>query len=130
MYFTYYQNRNVCWGAAGGLFGQYEIMRKKLKMTENLANRYSSDRTQWELSNEYWSAWQVLKGFQKSLHPCALDGSSLSIGSVKPCWNTWNTCALCFSYQFPAGWPWKISSTFQTFLTPCTFSNTLKPWLS
>ena len=29
------------------------MMQKKLKMTETLANEYSSDMTQQELSNEY-----------------------------------------------------------------------------
>ena len=47
-------------------------------MTETLAYGYSSESTNRELSNEY----QGLDGFQKSLHSCALDGSSLSIGRV------------------------------------------------
>ena len=46
-------------------------------MTETLAYGYSSESTQLELSNDYP---QGLDGFQKSLHPCALDESSLSIG--------------------------------------------------
>ena len=35
------------------LFSQYIIMWKPLKMTETLANGYSSESTQRELSNEY-----------------------------------------------------------------------------
>ena len=37
--------------AAGGEFYQYKM--KKRKMTETLANGYSYESTQWELSNEY-----------------------------------------------------------------------------
>ena len=50
-------------------------------MTETLANGYSSESTQRELSNEYQHDrfWMV---FQKSLHLCALDESTLSIGRV------------------------------------------------
>ena len=39
--------------AAGGQFGQYIMMQKTWKMTGTLANGYSSDSTQQELSNEY-----------------------------------------------------------------------------
>ena len=40
--------------AAGGLFGEYKNMQKILKkMTESLANGFSSESTQRELSNEY-----------------------------------------------------------------------------
>ena len=39
-----------CWY---GLFGQYKIMRKTWIMTETLANGYTSESTQRELSNEY-----------------------------------------------------------------------------
>ena len=39
--------------AASGKFGQYKIMQKTWKMTETLAYEYSSESTQWELSNEY-----------------------------------------------------------------------------
>ena len=38
---------------AGGYFGYYEMMQKTWKITETLAYRYSSESTQWELSNEY-----------------------------------------------------------------------------
>ena len=34
-------------------FGQYKIMQKTLKITETLANGYSSERSQRELSNDY-----------------------------------------------------------------------------
>ena len=34
-------------------FGQYKMMRKTWKMSETLANGYSSESTQRELSNEY-----------------------------------------------------------------------------
>ena len=40
----------------------------------------------WESSSSalLWiPTWQGLDGFQKSLHPCALDENSLSIGRVK-----------------------------------------------
>ena len=46
------------------------------KNTETLANGYSYESTQQELSNEYQYD-RVLDGFQKS---CALDECSLSIG--------------------------------------------------
>ena len=36
--------------AAGGYFGQYKMMQKSLKMIETLANGYSSESTQRELS--------------------------------------------------------------------------------
>ena len=34
-------------------FAQYKMMQKSWKMIETLANGYSSESTQWELSNEY-----------------------------------------------------------------------------
>ena len=51
-------------------------------MTETLANGHSSESTQQELSNEYQHD-RGLEGFQRSLHPHALDESSLSIGRVR-----------------------------------------------
>ena len=50
-------------------------------MTETLAYGYSSKSSQRELFNDYQHdrVWMVIK---KSLHPCALDQSSLSIGRV------------------------------------------------
>ena len=62
-------------------------------MTETLAYGYSSKSTQRErerergrereLFNEYQhDRVQMPDGFQKSLYPCALDESSLCIGSV------------------------------------------------
>ena len=39
--------------AAGGKYWQYKIMQKTLKMTETLTHGYSSESSQWELSNEY-----------------------------------------------------------------------------
>ena len=39
--------------AAGGKFGPYKMMQKTLKMTKILANGYSYESTQWELSNAY-----------------------------------------------------------------------------
>ena len=45
-------------------------------MTETLANGYSSESTQWELSNAYQP------GFQNPFCSCALDESSISIGRV------------------------------------------------
>ena len=50
-------------------------------MTETLANGYSSERTQRELSINYQHD-VVLMVFKKSLRPCALDERSLSIGRV------------------------------------------------
>ena len=67
--------------AAGGYFDKYKMMQKTWKLTETLANGYSSERTQWELSNEY-QLDRVEVVFQKSLHPCALDESRLSIRRV------------------------------------------------
>ena len=51
-------------------------------MTETLANGYLFERTQRELSNEYQHD-RVSMVFNKSLYPCALYESSLSIGRVK-----------------------------------------------
>ena len=39
--------------AAGGKFGKYKMVQKTWKMAETLAYGYSSESTQWELSNEY-----------------------------------------------------------------------------
>ena len=39
--------------AAGGYFGRYKMIQKSWKMTETLANGYSSESTHQELSNEY-----------------------------------------------------------------------------
>ena len=39
--------------AAGGWFGQYKMMQKIRKMTQTLANGYSYESAQRELSNEY-----------------------------------------------------------------------------
>ena len=39
--------------AADGYFGQYNMIQKNWKMIETLANGYSSESTQQELSNEY-----------------------------------------------------------------------------
>ena len=39
--------------AAGGLFCQYKMMQKTLKMTETMAYGYSSESAQQGLSNEY-----------------------------------------------------------------------------
>ena len=61
------------------------MILKTLKMNETLAYGYSSDSTQRELSNEYQH-----DGFQKSVHPCALDESSLSIGRVKKIYKSYN----------------------------------------
>ena len=49
-------------------------------MTETLAHGYSSESTQQNISNEYQH--DRVEGFQKSLGPCALDESGLSIGRV------------------------------------------------
>ena len=39
--------------AAGGQFGQYQMMEKSWKIIETLANGYSYDSARQELSNEY-----------------------------------------------------------------------------
>ena len=54
------------------------MMQNTWKNTKTLAYSYSYERTQCELSNEYQHD-KVLDVFQKYLHPCALDKSSLSI---------------------------------------------------
>ena len=51
-------------------------------MTETMANGYSSESTQRELSNEYQHD-RVFMDFEKSLRLCALEESSLSIVRVK-----------------------------------------------
>ena len=69
--------------AAGGLFGHYKIMQKILKMTEPpLAHGYSYESAQRELSTEYQHN-RVSMVFKKSLRPCVLNKSSLSIGRVR-----------------------------------------------
>ena len=50
-------------------------------MTETLANGYSFESTQQEFSNEYQHD-RVSMVFNKSLHPCALEESILSIVRV------------------------------------------------
>ena len=52
--------------------------KKSWNMTETLA--YSES-----ILRGWIPTWQGLDGFQKSLHLCALDESSLSIGRVKMC---------------------------------------------
>ena len=56
--------------------------KRNWKMTETLANGYLYERTQRDRSNEC-QLDRVLVIFQKSLLPCALDESSLSIERVK-----------------------------------------------
>ena len=62
---------------------QYKIMQKTWKIIETLAYGYSSESTWWELSYECQHD-RVSDVFQKYLHPCSLDESSLSIGRVNP----------------------------------------------
>ena len=50
---------------------------KTLKMIKTLAHGYSSVR-----AIQWIPTWHGLDGFRKSLRPCALDESSLSIGRV------------------------------------------------
>ena len=54
-------------------------------MTKILPHGYLSESSQGELSNEYQHdrVWMI---FKKTLHPCALDKSSLSIGRVRNGW--------------------------------------------
>ena len=55
---------------------------KQLQMAETLPHGYSSESTQREISNEYQHD-RILNLYNvKYLHFCALDESSLSIGSV------------------------------------------------
>ena len=49
-------------------------------MTETLAHGYSSESTPSARAFKWIPAWQGFEGFQKSLHYCALDEGSLSIG--------------------------------------------------
>ena len=60
-------------------------------MTETLANGYSSESTQRELSNEYQHD-RVSMVFRKSLHICAVDESSLSIERVNSFPSSIHTC--------------------------------------
>ena len=69
-------------------------------MTETLTYGYSYESTQRELSNEYHHD-RVLDVFQKSLHPCALDESSLSIGRV----NQGQVGQVIYKYDIPVGIP-------------------------
>ena len=65
-------------------------------MTETLGNWYSSESTRRELSNEYQFD-RVKMIFKKSLHLCALDDISLSIGELIVCY------MLCFPpHHIPA----------------------------
>ena len=64
----------------GEYFGQYKMKQKSWKMTEILAHGYSSESTQWELSNEY----QHNRLFSKIFVRYALDECSLSIERGKP----------------------------------------------
>ena len=46
----------IFWGPTGMIgtgLTQYKMMQKSWKMTETLASGYSSESTQWKLSNEY-----------------------------------------------------------------------------
>ena len=81
--------------------------KKKRKITETLANRYSSESTRQELSNEYQDD-RVSMVFQRILHSCALDESSLSIGRVNPdmCnldfrlnWTDWKDLVPSYTYN-------------------------------
>ena len=57
--------------------------KKPEKWLKHLAHVYSSESTQWELSNEY-QQYQRLDDFEKSLRPCTLgESTSRSIGRVK-----------------------------------------------
>ena len=67
--------------AGGGYFGQYKMIQESWKTTETLANWYSSESTQSELSNEYQHG-RIKMVFQIYLHPCILDESSLSIERI------------------------------------------------
>ena len=68
--------------AAGWFLTNTKRCKKTWKKTQPLANGYPSESAQRELSNEYQHN-RVSDGFQKSLHPRALDCRSLSIGRVK-----------------------------------------------
>ena len=87
------------------------MMQKNVKIIETLAHGYSSESTRRELFNEYQHD-RVYKKLKKTLHPCALDESSLSIGRVK-------TDYLC-SMMFINGHPFKLSLWKQSFID-CIF---------
>ena len=55
---------------------------KKKKRLKPLAYGYSSESAQRELCNDFEHG-RVWDSYQKSLGPCAMDESSLSIGKVK-----------------------------------------------
>ena len=61
------------------------MMQNTWKMTETLAHGYSSESTLRELSMQWIALWQGLDDFQKSLPPCVLDESSLSIRRLRNC---------------------------------------------
>ena len=75
------------------------MMQKTWKMTETLANGYSYESTQQELSNEYQHD-RVSMVFEKYLRLCALDERSLSIRRVKSCIKP-SQC-LIFQARFPS----------------------------
>ena len=43
--------------AAAGWFGQNKMVQKTWKIIESPAYEYSSESTEWELSNEYQHGW-------------------------------------------------------------------------
>ena len=68
---------NLC--AAGGYWDQNKMMQKNIKNDWNPGTWVLI----WENSTraiQWIPTWQGLDGFQKPLHPCALDEISLSIG--------------------------------------------------
>ena len=66
--------------------------------------------------------WQGLDGFQRFLHPCALDGSSLGIGGVNPCESELLFCIKCLIPN--CNWDyWQKSSTMLVM-----FDDLLKFW--
>ena len=71
-------------------------MQNTWKMTETLAYGYSYENTQSYSVNTNMTG---LDGFQKSLHPCALDESSISIGRVNMILSVQSNSAL--DYNIP-----------------------------
>ena len=90
------------------------------KVTETLAYWYSYECSSRAI--QWIPTWQGLDVFQKSLHPCALDKSSFSIGSVNrkfpldlrmpPQWHSQK----CLSYQNP--WLWAVQHAFSIITGP------------
>ena len=95
VYVFFSDHLNVLWVALTLMLLVTNLTNTKLR--KNLENDWNPGK--WVLTWKYsarafkWiPTWQGLDDFQKSLHPCVLDESSLSIGRVKEC----QSSSLCF----------------------------------